>query len=60
MDSWFNFPIILASTIVETKQRQEVKIVFIRHPPRQKQSVAFFSTDITLSIEKIIEYYGAR
>ena len=27
---------------------------------RQKQWVALFSTDVTLSIEKIIEYYGAR
>jgi len=34
-----------------------VKVVWVF---RQKQSVAFFSTDLTLSIEKIIEYYGAR
>jgi hypothetical protein len=27
---------------------------------RQKQWVALFSTDLTLSVEKIIEYYGAR
>ena len=34
-----------------------VKVVWVF---RQKQWVAFFSTDLTLSIEKIIEYYGAR
>jgi len=34
-----------------------VKVVWVF---RQKQWVAFFSTDLTLSMEKIIEYYGAR
>ena len=34
-----------------------VKVVLIY---RQRQWVALFSTDLTLSVEKIIEYYGAR
>ncbi len=34
-----------------------VKVVWVF---RQKQSVFFFSTDITLSTENIIEYYGDR
>ena len=34
-----------------------VKVVWVF---RQKQWVALFSTDVSLSIEKIIEYYGAR
>lgn len=34
-----------------------VKVVWVF---RQKHWVAFFSTDLTLSMEKIIEYYGAR
>ena len=34
-----------------------VKVVWVF---RQKQWMALFSTDVSLSIEKIIEYYGAR
>ena len=34
-----------------------VRVVWVY---RQKQWVALFSTDLTLSVEKIIEYYGAR
>lgn len=34
-----------------------VKVIWVF---RQKQWVAFFSTDLTLSMGKIIEYYGAR
>jgi IS4 transposase len=37
--------------------RCPVRVVWIY---RQKQWVALFSTDLTLSVEKIIEYYGAR
>ena len=34
-----------------------VRVVWVY---RKKQWVALFSTDLTLSVEKIIEYYGAR
>ena len=34
-----------------------VRVVWVY---RQKQWVALFSTDLTLSVEKVIEYYGAR
>ena len=34
-----------------------VKVVWVF---RKKQWVALFSTDLTMSLEKIVEYYGAR
>jgi DDE superfamily endonuclease len=35
----------------------QVRIVWVYY---RKNTVAFFTTDLTLSVEKIIEYYGAR
>jgi hypothetical protein len=37
--------------------KTEVRVVWVY---RKTQWVAFFSTDLTLSIQEIIEYYGAR
>lgn len=50
---------ILASTIVETKQNQKVKIVFIRH--RHKRDwLAILSTKTDLPDEEIVRIYGKR
>ena len=50
---------ILASTVVETKKEQQVKIVFVRH--RQKrQWLAILSTRIDLADEEIVRIYGKR
>jgi hypothetical protein len=49
----------LASTVVETKNEQQVKIVFVRH--RQKrQWLAILSTRIDLADEEIVRIYGER
>jgi len=37
--------------------KSEVKVVWVY---RRTQWVALFSTDLTLSVQEIIEYYGAR
>ena len=37
--------------------RRPVRVVWVF---RQKRWVAFFTTDLTLSVEQVIEYYGAR
>jgi len=50
---------ILASVVVETKQKQQVKIVFVRH--RHKRDwLAIVSTKIDLPSEEIIRIYGKR
>ena len=49
----------LVSTVVETKNEQQVKIVFVRH--RQKrQWLAILSTRIDLADEEIVRIYGKR
>lgn len=50
---------ILADVIVETKQKQEVKIVFVRH--RHKRDwLAIISTKIDLPACEIVRIYGKR
>ena len=50
---------ILASVIVETKQGQRVRIVFVRH--RHKRNwLAVLSTKVDLPDEEIIRIYGKR
>jgi hypothetical protein len=50
---------ILASTVVETKHEQKVKIVFVRH--RHKRDwLAITSTDIELPDNEIVRIYGKR
>ncbi len=50
---------ILASVIVETKQKQKVKIVFVRH--RHKRDwLAILSTRIDLPAKEIVRIYGKR
>lgn len=50
---------ILASAVVETKQEQKVKIVFVRHN-HNKGWLAIISTDTTLADEEIVRIYGKR
>ena len=50
---------ILASVVVETGEKQKVKIVFVRH--RHKRDwLAIISTKIDLSAEEIVRIYGKR
>lgn len=50
---------ILASVTVETKRKQKVKIVFVRH--RHKRDwLAILSTRIDLADEEIVRIYGKR
>lgn len=50
---------ILASVVVETKQKQKVKIVFVRH--RHKRGwLAILSTKIDLAADGIVRIYGKR
>jgi len=50
---------ILASVVVETGQKQKVKIVFVRH--RHKRDwLAIISTKIDLCAEEIVRIYGKR
>ena len=50
---------ILASVVVETKQEQKVKIVFVRH--RHKRDwLAILSTRVDLCAEEIVRIYGKR
>jgi hypothetical protein len=50
---------ILGSVVVETSQKQKVKIVFVRH--RHKRDwLAIISTKIDLSAEEIVRIYGKR
>jgi hypothetical protein len=50
---------ILADTVVETKQGQQVKIVFVRHR-HKKDWLAIVSTKIDLPAEEIVRIYGKR
>jgi hypothetical protein len=50
---------ILASVVVETVKKQQVKIVFVRH--RHKRDwLAIVSTKTTLPAEEIVRIYGKR
>jgi hypothetical protein len=50
---------ILASVVVETKKKQKVKIVFVRH--RHKRDwLAILSTKIDLPAKEIVRIYGKR
>ena len=50
---------ILASVVVETKKKQKVKIVFVRH--RHKRDwLAIMSTRIDLPAKEIVRIYGKR
>jgi hypothetical protein len=44
-------------TVMLKNLRRPVRVVWVF---RQKRWVAFFTTDLTLSVEQVIEYYGAR
>jgi hypothetical protein len=50
---------ILASVVVETKLKQQVKIVFVRHH-RKRDWLAIMSTKIALPAEEIVRIYGKR
>jgi len=50
---------ILASVIVETKQEQKVKIVFVRHH-HKRDWLAILSTRIDLPAKEIVRIYGKR
>lgn len=50
---------ILASVVVETKLKQQVKIVFVRHH-RKRQWLAIMSTKIALPANEIVRIYGKR
>jgi hypothetical protein len=51
---------ILTSAVVETKQGQKVKIVFVRNPSKKRRWLAIISTDISLANEEIVRIYGKR
>ena len=50
---------ILASVVVETKQKQKVKIVFVRHN-NKRDWLAILSTKIDLPGKEIVRIYGKR
>jgi len=50
---------ILASVVVETKQSQKVKIVFVRHI-NKRDWLAILSTKIDLADKEIVRIYGKR
>jgi hypothetical protein len=50
---------ILASTIVETKHDQKIKIVFVRHK-HKRDWLAIVSTKVDLPDEEIVRIYGKR
>lgn len=51
---------ILTSVVVETKQGQEVKIVFVRNRNKKRQWLAIISTDSSLANDDIVRIYGKR
>jgi IS4 transposase len=51
---WF---ITLLHVVMLKSLKCRVRVVWVF---RKTQWVALFSTDLTLSVEEIIEYYGAR
>lgn len=50
---------IMASVVVETKQEQKVKIVFVRHR-HKKDWLAIMSTKVDLVAAEIVRIYGKR
>lgn len=46
--------------MVETKQGQEVKIVFVRNRNKKRQWLAIISTDTSLANDDIVRVYGKR
>ena len=50
---------ILASVIVETKHKQKIKFVFVRHN-HKRNWLAIVSTRIDLSAKEIVRIYGKR
>ena len=51
---------ILTSAMVETKEGQHVKIVFVRNRNKKRQWLGIVSTDVTLPDEEIVRIYGKR
>lgn len=51
---------VLCSIMVQTKQKQYVKIIFVQNRKNKDQWLAIASTDTTLSPEEIIRIYGYR
>ena len=51
---------ILCSIIVQTKQEQYIKIIFVQNRKNKEQWLAIASTDTALSCEEIIRIYGYR
>jgi hypothetical protein len=51
---------ILTSVVVETKQGQKVKVVFVRNRNKKRQWLAIISTDTSLANEEIVRIYGKR
>jgi hypothetical protein len=51
---------ILTSAVVETKDGQQVKIVFVRNRNKKRQWLGIVSTDVTLPDEEIVRIYGKR
>ena len=51
---------ILTSVVVETKQGQQVKIVFVRNRNKKRQWLGIISTDTKLADEEIVRIYGKR
>jgi hypothetical protein len=51
---------ILTSVVVETREGQQVKIVFVRNRNKKRQWLGIVSTDVTLPDEEIVRIYGKR
>lgn len=51
---------ILTSVVVETREGQQVKIVFVRNRNKKRQWLGIVSTDTELSDEEIVRIYGKR
>lgn len=51
---------ILTSIVVETKEGQKVKIVFVRNRNKKRQWLGIISTDTELPDEEVVRIYGKR
>ena len=51
---------ILSSLVVETKEGQQIKIVFVRNRNKKLQWLGIVSTDTKLSDEEVVRIYGKR
>lgn len=51
---------ILTSVVVETKEEQQVKIVFVRNRNKKRHWLGIVSTDTKLPDEEIVRIYGKR